>query len=111
MTSCPFIELLGRLEFGREGPIIAECKVWKEISTRPGPPLLVLVRAGHCLAGNISGVSMFTVQASRVAFTSVIEYQQQQHKGVRTFCLRGTVCHGREGIMPRVAYRWGSKSL
>lgn len=33
MTSCPFIEVLGKLELGRESPIIAECKVRKEILT------------------------------------------------------------------------------
>lgn len=78
MTSCPFVELSGKPKLAREGPIIAKCKVRKEILPCHGISLLVLVRAGH---HNVSSVSMFAIQGPVVVFSAVIEYQQQQHKG------------------------------
>lgn len=105
MTSFLFIEVFGKLKLGREGPIIDGCKVRKEILAHHGISLLVLVRAGHWLAGNVSGVSMFVIQGPIVVFMAVTEYQQQQHKGVRM----SIVCHDREGIIPKMAHSWAAR--
>lgn len=77
-----------------------------------GIPLLILVRARCWLAVNFYSVSIFALQEYVAVSIAVTEYGAKTTYGRKTvFWLMGTVHHGRESVLTRVAHGGGSETM